>query len=110
MAIELINGDPANLVAVDVSSMPDSDGGFCLPILWLSLSLLCLTVMIVSVLCAGTHGEVLHAGTVNMSDATRYFISIFLTAHGLPHRDSFATPQVQCSDPLHMIGVRDLQQ
>ena len=43
---------------------------------------------------AGTHGEVLHAGTVNMSDATRYFISIFLTAHGLPHRDSFATPQV----------------
>ena len=44
---------------------------------------------------SGTHGEVLHAGTVNMSHATRYFISIFLTAHGLPHRDSMATPQVR---------------
>ena len=41
-----------------------------------------------------THGDILHAGTINMSDATRYFISIFLTVHGLPHRDSFATPQV----------------
>lgn len=57
----------------------------------------------------GTHGEVLHAGTVNKSDATRYFISIFLTAHGLPHRDSFVTPQVRADAHVDWHGVHDLQ-
>ena len=36
----------------------------------------------------------LHAGTVNMSPLTRYFVSIYLTRSGLPHRDSFDNEQV----------------
>ena len=41
-----------------------------------------------------THCEILHAGTVNMSPLTRYFVSIYLTRSGLPHRDSFDNEQV----------------
>eukprot|EP01052_Picozoa_sp_SAG31_P028461 SAG31_NODE_2750_length_5145_cov_2.649227_1_plen_77_part_00 len=43
------------------------------------------------------HCDVLHATTYNTDRASgriRYFISAYLTRHGLPHRDNFDTPRV----------------
>ncbi len=42
-----------------------------------------------------THCELLHSGTLNTSGAIRYFISIFFSHIGLPHRDTFETPSIE---------------
>ena len=41
-----------------------------------------------------THNELLHAGSINTSDQTRYFISAYVQRIGLPHRDRFDVPAV----------------
>ena len=42
-----------------------------------------------------THCELLHSGTLNTSGAIRYFISIYFSHIGLPHRDTFETPDIE---------------
>ncbi|MBV7331430.1 phytanoyl-CoA dioxygenase family protein [Chloroflexi bacterium TSY] len=42
-----------------------------------------------------THCELLHSGTLNTSGAIRYFISIYFSRIGLPHRDTFETPTIK---------------
>jgi hypothetical protein len=42
-----------------------------------------------------THCELLHSGTLNTSGAIRYFISIYFSHIGLPHRDTFETPTIE---------------
>ena len=42
-----------------------------------------------------THCELLHSGTLNTSGTIRYFISIYLSHIGLPHRDTFETPTIK---------------
>ena len=42
-----------------------------------------------------THNELLHAGSINTSEQTRYFISAYLQRIGLPHRDRFDVPAVE---------------
>jgi ectoine hydroxylase-related dioxygenase (phytanoyl-CoA dioxygenase family) len=41
-----------------------------------------------------THHELLHSGTWNISNETRYFLSAYVCRIGLPHRDSFDLPAV----------------
>lgn len=41
-----------------------------------------------------THNELLHSGSINTSNQTRYFISIYFQRIGLPHRDRFDSPQI----------------
>ena len=41
-----------------------------------------------------THCELLYSGSLNSSDAIRYFVSIYLQRFGLPHRDNFATSTI----------------
>ncbi len=42
-----------------------------------------------------THNELLHAGSINTSEHTRYFISAYFQRVGLPHRDRFDVPAVE---------------
>ena len=41
-----------------------------------------------------THNEILHSGSVNSSERTRYFISIYFQRFGFPHRDTFKHPLI----------------
>ena len=41
-----------------------------------------------------THNELLHSGSLNTSDQTRYFVSIYFQRIGLPHRDRFDIPEI----------------
>ena len=41
-----------------------------------------------------THNEILHSGSGNSSDKTRYFISIYFQRFGFPHRDTFKHPLI----------------
>ena len=42
-----------------------------------------------------THNELLHAGSINTSAQTRYFISAYVQRIGLPHRDRFDVAVVE---------------
>ena len=42
-----------------------------------------------------THCELLHSGTLNTWGEIRYFISVYFSRIGLPHRDSFETPAIE---------------
>jgi hypothetical protein len=41
-----------------------------------------------------THHELLHSGTWNISQETRYFLSAYVCRIGLPHRDCFDLPAI----------------
>lgn len=41
-----------------------------------------------------THNEILHAGSTNTADQTRYFVSAYVQRFGLPHRDTFQHPLI----------------
>ena len=41
-----------------------------------------------------THNELLHSGSTNTSNETRYFVSIYFQRIGLPHRDRFDVPEI----------------
>jgi hypothetical protein len=42
-----------------------------------------------------THHELLHSGTWNISNETRYFLSAYICRIGLPHRDTFDLPAIR---------------
>ena len=42
-----------------------------------------------------THNELLHAGSINTSKQTRYFISAYVQRIGLPHRDRLNVPVIE---------------